>query len=206
MQVRRSSSFVIVFMALAALFSPLATSHPDAQAIRPGLRVGQTFDPYDLGYREGARQGERDARRGRFDLERDAAYRDGDRGYNRRFGDRELYRDQFRAGFATGYRVAFDQLRGRSYRQYRGALGGIRGRQLPRGYQEPAFARGYADGYEEGLRDGRDRDRYDPVGSRDYRNGDQGYYNGYGSRDAYKNNYRAGFRQGYDDGYRDRRR
>ena len=70
-------------------------------------------------------------------------------------------------------------------------------------YEEPAFARGYADGFMRGTDDGRDRDRYDPVGHRDYRNADQGYYRDYGSRDAYKNNYRAGFRQGYDAGYRD---
>ena len=70
-------------------------------------------------------------------------------------------------------------------------------------YQEPAFARGYADGYMSGTDASRDRDRYDPVGERAYRSGDQGYYRDYGSRDAYRNNYRAGFRQGYDDGYRE---
>ncbi len=69
-------------------------------------------------------------------------------------------------------------------------------------YEEPAFARGYSDGFMRGTGDGRNRDRYDPVGHRDYRSGDQGYYRDYGSRDAYKNNYRAGFRQGYDAGYR----
>lgn len=69
--------------------------------------------------------------------------------------------------------------------------------------REPAAARGYSDGYRRGLNDGRDRDRYDPVGHGDYRSADPGYYRDYGSRDAYRNNYRAGFRQGYEDGYRD---
>ncbi len=69
--------------------------------------------------------------------------------------------------------------------------------------QEPASARGYADGYRRGLDDGRDRDRYDPVGSGSYRSGNAGYYREYGPREAYRNNYRAGFRQGYEDGYRD---
>jgi hypothetical protein len=77
------------------------------------------------------------------------------------------------------------------------------GRRPPRGYQEPAFARGYSDGVARGLSDGRDRDRYDPVASRDYRDADNGYFGGYGSRDAYRTNYRAGFRQGYEEGYRD---
>jgi hypothetical protein len=68
--------------------------------------------------------------------------------------------------------------------------------------QEPASARGYADGYTRGLDDGRGRRRYDPVDSGSYRSGDSGYYRDYGPRDAYRNNYRAGFRQGYEDGYR----
>ena len=76
------------------------------------------------------------------------------------------------------------------------------GPQPGRGYQEPAFARGYADGFQLGRGDSKDGKRYDPVGHRDYRDGDQAYYRAYGSRDAYKNNYRAGFRQGYEDGYR----
>src|SRR5437773_3578644 len=36
--------------------------------------------------------------------------------------------------------------------------------QLPRGYQEPAFARGYADGFTLGRGDNRGSKRYDPVG------------------------------------------
>lgn len=213
MHVRRSISFFVA-LTLAALISPLAIHHLNAQANprqNNGLRVGQTGDPYNLGYREGERQGEQDARRGRgFDLDRDPVYRDGDRGYNRRSGTRDMYRDRFRDGFASGYRAAYERIRGvasglsRKPPSYGPSGPGVFSRQLPRSYQEPAFARGYADGYEQGLRDGRDRDRYDPVGSRDYREGDQGYYDRYGSRDAYKNNYRAGFRQGYDDGYRDR--
>ncbi|OFW04477.1 MAG: hypothetical protein A3I61_11745 [Acidobacteria bacterium RIFCSPLOWO2_02_FULL_68_18] len=76
-------------------------------------------------------------------------------------------------------------------------------RDMPRGYREPVFARGYDDGYGRGLADGRRGARYDPVESRDYRNGDRGYANGYGPREAYRTNYRTGFRQGYEDGYRD---
>ncbi|MGH9253398.1 MAG: hypothetical protein ACRD3C_02385 [Vicinamibacterales bacterium] len=80
---------------------------------------------------------------------------------------------------------------------------GVFNRQMPRGYEEPAFARGYVDGYQRGLADGKARQRYDPAESRDYRNGDQGYSTAYGSRDAYRSNYRAGFRQGYEEGYRE---
>ncbi len=77
------------------------------------------------------------------------------------------------------------------------------GRRPPRGYQDPAFGRGYSDGYSKGAADGRQRVRYDPVSHKDYRDADQGYFGAYGARDAYRSNYRAGFRQGYDEGYRD---
>ena len=76
------------------------------------------------------------------------------------------------------------------------------GRALPQKYEEPAFARGFEAGRERGRADATRGDRYDPVASRDYRDGDAGYAAPYGSRDAYKSNYRAGFRQGYEDGYR----
>ena len=83
----------------------------------------------------------------------------------------------------------------------RGRLGGPAA--LGRSYEEPAYARGYADGFRHAQDDRFDRRRYDPIGHRDYRSGDQGFYRSYGSRDAYRNNYRAGFRAGYDAGYRD---
>jgi len=72
-----------------------------------------------------------------------------------------------------------------------------------RGYQEPAYTRGYSDGFRFAQDDRRDRRRYDLLAHREYQDGDQGFYREYGSRDAYKNNYRAGFRAGYDAGYRD---
>src|SRR5262245_43046039 len=68
---------------------------------------------------------------------------------------------------------------------------------------EPAFARGYSDGFKH-AQDGRqERQRYDPVGHREYREADQGFSPSYGTIEAYRNNYRAGFRAGYDAGYRD---
>jgi hypothetical protein len=72
-----------------------------------------------------------------------------------------------------------------------------------RGYEEPAYARGYADGFRHAQEDRKDRRRYEPVAHRDYRDADQGFSRSYGAIEAYRNNYRAGFRAGYDAGYRD---
>ncbi len=174
---------------------------------RPGIDRNWQNAPgreaFERGYQEGIRQGEQDARSSRaFGFERDRIYRDGDRGYNRSFGSRDVYRNQFRNGFADGYRAGFSRIRGGVRASFE--RGDRVGGRLPGGYQDPAFARGFSDGFDKGLEDARDHDRYDPVRHGDYRSADNGYRGNYGSKDAYKNNYRTGFRQGYEQGYRDR--
>jgi len=174
-----SSRLLIAVFICAALAAPAIVSAQIAVPRRDnGRHLGQVRQ-YERGYEEGRLQGAFDARRGR------SLAMDG-----------RNARDEFRRGFADGYRSGYDSVRRSRVRQYGrdDRLGSANSRRVPGAYQEPAFARGYADGYEEGVGDVRGRDRYDPVGSRDYRNGDQGYYGSYGSRDAYKNNYRAGFR------------
>jgi flagellar biosynthesis/type III secretory pathway protein FliH len=187
----RMHSFAAALIGLVTTLSLVPT--PVTAQARP-WGVGQQRAQYDRGYRDGFRDGERDARQGRaFDF-------DNDRRLSRQ-------RDEFQRGYAEGYRAGYEQFRGRARnnRSDRGFGGGFFGRDRgPRArYQDPAFARGYSDGYERGLDDGRDRDRYDPVRHRDYRDADDGYFRDYGQRQAYENNYRAGFRQGYEEGYRD---
>jgi hypothetical protein len=175
--------------------------------------AAQNNAPFERGYREGIRHGADDARDGRrFEPERDRVYRDADEGYNNRYGNRDQYRNEFRRGFTSGYREGYYDVRGngrntRDDRIYQGRRETIynRGPGRTRGYQDPAYARGYSDGWDKGLEDGRDRDRYDPVRHGDYKDADNGYDRTYGSKDAYKNNYRSGFRQGYEAAYRDTR-
>lgn len=175
--------------------------------------AAQNNTPFERGYREGIRHGADDARDGqRFEPEGDRAYRDADDGYNNRWGSRDQYRNEFRRGFTSGYREGYYNVRGngrntRSDRINQGRRETIyaRGPGRTRGYQDPAYARGYSDGWDKGLEDGRDRDRYDPVRHGDYKDADNGYDRSYGSKDAYKNNYRSGFRQGYESAYRDTR-
>jgi hypothetical protein len=183
--------------------------------LSPSLVLAQGFSTaYDRGYREGVQQGERDGRDGRNpQFERSSVYRDADRGYQDRYGNRDQYQNEFRRGFASGYREGYNRYRvnvydGRRDGDYRrdqdyGRSGDYRrDPRVLRGYQDPAFARGYSDGWEQGAKDMRGRDRYDPARHGDYRDGDEGYNKSYGSKDSYKNNYRAGFRQGYEEGYR----
>jgi len=139
---------------------------------------------YDRGYRDGLRAGERDERRHeRFD------YRD-EREWRR--APSHAYREGFERGYAVGYRRS-DQHYGRDDRYGRG------------GYVNLAAERGFRDGYEEGRKDARSRDRFDPVRSKKYRSADDGYDRRYGSRDDWKREYRAAFKQGYERGYREAR-
>lgn len=191
----------ILLLVVGALATP---SPADAQfgrgRVSPPGSDGLVQPAFDRGMREGRRLGAEDVRQGRdFNVEFHVIYREGTEGYQPRDGSRDAYRLAFRRGFLTGYREGYDRFR-LERREERNP-----GRTI-RGYQEPAYARGYSDGYQRGWDDGRDRDRYDAVGHRHYREADEGYDRGYGSRDAYRNNYRAGFRPGYDEGYRDGQR
>jgi hypothetical protein len=64
---------------------------------------------WDRGYRDGYERGQ-NATRGnnRYDPVRERDYRDGDNGYDRRYGSKDaykqLYREGFRAGYDRGYR------------------------------------------------------------------------------------------------------
>jgi len=182
-----------------------AAAQSDARLIPVQFGRGPGIAPnaYDRGYREGVRQGEFDARRALpFDVQRDQVFRDGNRGDEQRYGTADLNREDFRRGYADGYRASYVRMRSAqapdSQRNER-VFGTTR---RAGSYEEPAYARGYSDGVKQGTSDGRGRDSYDPVGHRSYRNGDEGYYGAYGSRDAYRNNYRAGYREGYEEGYR----
>ena len=186
---------------VAALTAPIPLSAQQWIDRGPTLAAAQfnSREAYDRGFQEGRRDGEKDARgRQSFDVRRHDAYRDGDRGYSRQDGDRNRYREEFRRGFEEGYRSSFERVRGPvSDRQ-----GGYRDVDRRGGVNEPAYARGYADGFDKGRDDFKDRHRYDPLRHGDYRDGDNGYDRDYGSKDAYKQYYREGFRSGYEDGFR----
>jgi hypothetical protein len=198
----RIHTFVVALIT-GSTFAMAAPAGAAAQALQRNDRFdqrdrdvyaqrGSDQRAYDSGYQQGLREGERDARRsGAFDPDP----------RNRR--GRES--TDFDSGFAAGYRAGFERVRASvNRRDNRGVrTGQIFGGSPANGaYREPASARGYSDGYERGLDDARHHNRYDPVGEKDYRDGDEGYNSSYGSKDAYKNNYRTGFRQGYEDGYR----
>jgi hypothetical protein len=163
---------------------------------------------YQNGFDRGMRNGARDAReRGYFSYERDSDYRDADWGYRRGI-ERDDYRRAFRQGYQQGYAAGFNRVTraygyGSNYPRA-GAPYGYPGR--PGIYRSPAADIGYRDGLEAGRNDARDRQVYDPIRPKRYREGDHDYDRRYGSRDAYQREYRAAFQQGYQQGYGEYRR
>ena len=64
------------------------------------------------GYRDGFEAGRNDGRdRDNYDPRGAKRYREGDHDYNGRYGDRELYKRDYRAAFEQGYREGYGQIR-----------------------------------------------------------------------------------------------
>jgi hypothetical protein len=224
----------VVGLAVSALAAP---AHAQLGGLLDGDRLNYAAEArqpyyesrriaYDNGYREGLKEGEKDGRkRDVYDFRDEGAWRNGDKGYNRSFGDRERYRVTFRTGFEAGYNDAFQR--------YAPAYGYGNGRAVPRsrppystypnypnypsrgpgvyypgqggyGYgYSPAFTNGSRDGLEKGREDVRDRDSYDPARHSWYRSADRNYRSEYGSRERYRDEYRQGFQEGYDRAFRE---
>lgn len=67
---------------------------------------------YDIGYRDGLTAGSMDFRERRSARPEDQRdYRDAEHGYRPSYGDRELYRRQYRDGFVRGYEDGYRGLR-----------------------------------------------------------------------------------------------
>jgi flagellar biosynthesis/type III secretory pathway protein FliH len=191
-------------------------------APQAGPRIQTQSPAYRTGFDRGEREGEQDGRRNdRFDYASSSTYRNADAGYNRNYGDRDRYRSEFRVGFEQGYRQGYSRYQtgyggygGYNDGTWRPGTGGPppwangRGRGQGNGNgswqrNDLAFQNGFTDGYDEGLKDVRDRDQFNPSDEGRYRSGDHGYRSSYGSKDAYKARYRDAFREGYQTGYED---
>jgi hypothetical protein len=108
------------YLAAAALVLGVGVVVPACAAERYPYRYGSYDDSdyndrqnierlaFQNGYDEGLEHGRRDLREGRqYSIARHDEFRDGDEGYRRSYGDRELYRRLFRQGFERGYADAY---------------------------------------------------------------------------------------------------
>jgi flagellar biosynthesis/type III secretory pathway protein FliH len=212
-----AAAFGVTALALAA---PASAQIWRADAARPGYATRASYQEarraaYDNGYREGLKEGQKESRkRDAFDYRDERTYQRADKGYHREFGDRERYRQMFRAGYADGYAEAYRRIGyrapgnggrrddvGRRDEWGRNGTWNDRGRYGGYG-SDIAFQYGARDGYEKGVEDARERRSHDVLRHKWYRSGNRHYESRYGSKQQYADVYRQGFRQGYEQGYR----
>ena len=131
----------VVGLALASPASAQISALPDLN--RPAYAPAYNDEPqpyyesrrvaYDNGYREGIKEGERDAkRRDAFNYQDERTWQRGDKGYRRSYGDPVRYQQTFRTGYAAGYSDGFRRYapsygngypRGGAYPNTRGGYG-----------------------------------------------------------------------------------
>jgi hypothetical protein len=226
-----TSRFLTISAALVLLGSAPAAAQSNGWLGAPPAYAGDDWRApyqdarragYDNGYRDGVKRGEQAARdRKAFNAQLERDYRDATNGYNRSYGDRERYRDDYRGGFAQGYRDGYYRRDSRDSRDQYGRYPGYgnngrygngngnQGNGNRYGYGRNnagygAFQNGASDGYRKGLEDIEKR-RYPDVSRHSwYRNGDHDYDRAYGSKDAYRIEYRRGFQEGYNRAFRSR--
>jgi len=172
---------------------------------------------FNTGYRDGIDGARSDIRENkRFDYNDHGWYRDADRGYSSRYGNKESYRQQYRQGYETGYREVFDRS-GYSNGGY--GNGGYGGGYPSGGYPNGGYGNGrggtsdiaYSTGYNDGIvgarKDMLERKSPDPTRHDWYKDANRGYDGrAYGNRDDYKQRYRQAYIAGYNDAYSGRAR
>jgi hypothetical protein len=83
-----------------------------------GAGYGFGSVPFNNGYKDGFDKGREDARdRDSYDPVRHDRYRDGDHGYNKRYGTKDQYKNVYRDGFRGGYDDGYREVRGYGSRQ-----------------------------------------------------------------------------------------
>lgn len=170
----------------------------------------------NAGYNEGVQQARNDRdNRNRSDYHNQSTYQDATKDYNRRLGDRELYRRYFREafdsaynaeGYAQGSRVRDDRYgnrdrndngnqnrRGRNWDGYANYGGSFQLRQT-------ALNAGYNEGIKQGHKDRNKRNADSYQDQSAYRKATKDYSARLGDRELYRRYYREAYENGYDAG------
>ena len=181
----------------------------------------------NAGYNEGSKVGRDDRAKGRHsDYSSFSVYRNANKDYNGRYGDRELYQRYFRLAFENGYDTEMGIQRNDRYdrdrdrdrdrdsnrnpdlnRNDRGR--DRRGRNWDRydnyggsfQLRQTALNAGYNEGIKQGRNDRQKNRRFDFRSQSAYQKATTDYSSRLGDRELYRRYYREGYENGYTDGY-----
>jgi hypothetical protein len=165
----------------------------------------------NTGYDEGLREGRKDRGNGsRTEYRNLSSYQQATKDYNRRLGDRELYRRYFREAFEEGYN-AESYARGNRHRDDRN---GNRDQDRPDrnddGYgnfggsshlRQTALNAGFSEGVKQGREDRRKHNNNGYQGQSTYQKATKDYSSGLGDREVFRRYFREAYEHGYTDGY-----
>jgi|SRR2546427_7605667 len=180
----------------------------------------------NAGYNEGSKAGRDDRARGRrSDYSNSSVYRNANKDYNGRYGDRELYQRYFRLAFESGYDTEMgiqrndrydrndrdrDRNRNPDWDQNNNRGGDRRGRNWDRygnyggsfQLRQTALNAGYNEGIKQGHNDRQKNRRLDFRSQGAYQKATTDYSSRLGDRELYRRYYREGYENGYTDGFR----
>lgn len=171
----------------------------------------------NAGYNDGIRVGNDDRQRHRqSSYQNSGVYQQATNGYNRRLGDRELYRRYFREGFESGYNINNNSQanlpRDDRYRypdrDYNNPNRTRRGRNWD-GYgnfggstelRQTALNAGYNEGNKQGQKDHNRRNNNNYQSQTAYQKATKDYNSRLGDRSLYQRYFREAYENGYSDG------
>ncbi|HET8671550.1 MAG TPA: hypothetical protein VFM05_13245, partial [Candidatus Saccharimonadales bacterium] len=164
----------------------------------------------NAGYEEGIREGRRvRGNNDRTDYRNLNSYERATQGYNRRLGDRELYRRYFREAFEDGYNAESYSRYNRNRRDRnddgnRDRLGrndeyGDFGGSFQ--LRQTALNAGFNEGVKQGREDRRARNANGFQRHSAYQKATKDYSSRLGDREVYQRYFREAFENGYADGY-----
>jgi hypothetical protein len=156
----RTTGWVVGALAVASLAAPAESL--DWFGRDRHYRIDAGHIAYDRGFRDGAKHGSKDGRKGvNFNFQHDRHYRNADYGYRSSYGPRFLYQRAYREGYRDGYTQGYESRLG----------------YYDRGRYGPYGRDGYGPyGRRGGYRYPDDDDRDDYYRDRDYRDDDRVIY------------------------------
>ena len=165
----------------------------------------------NAGYDEGVKEGRKDrGDRNRTEHRNLSSYQKATKDYNRRLGDRELYRRYFREAFEDGYN-AVSYSRGNRGRRDRDDDGNQdRFGRNDDGYpnyggslhlRQTALNAGFGEGVKQGREDRKKRNANGYQRQSTYQKATKDYSSGLGDREVYQRYFREAYEHGYADGY-----
>jgi hypothetical protein len=155
---------------------------------------------YEHGYRDGYSYGHDAKAHGVALNPQGDAYEKADHGFRAEYGPKEEYETGYREGYRMGADDGYANSRTRFEKMFADQDYAPPANNHWR-FEDLAQEMGYRDGVKAGVHDVADKHSFRPTEHDQWKDGDRGYHDSLGSKEAYKAAYRKAYEAGYRDGY-----